>query len=212
MTATAAFKANKADLLYSAPITQIAALKSDERYIVIGKKLVAVGVVGDSKNPKSPFSKLKVRQAVSHAIDNQTICDTILQGLMPPSNQAAALGCWGYNPKVTGYPYDPEKAKQLLAEAGYPDGFKTKLWFVNLPPSTKIFTSAQGYLAEVGIMAELGKLDISGWLQKLRKGWPEGDMCYVGMGQANPDDTRNPECKPEHQINKLGQIDQSQRA
>jgi peptide/nickel transport system substrate-binding protein len=55
MTAVAAFKANKAHLLLSLPVTQVAAHKSDDRYKVMGKKYDAVGLVGDSSNPNHPL-------------------------------------------------------------------------------------------------------------------------------------------------------------
>ena len=85
------------------------------------------GFVVDSKNPDSPFADVRVRQALEYAIDKQAICDTIGFGFWTPAYQAAAQGSWAYNPDVVGYPYNPTKAKQLLAEAGYPNGFKTTL-------------------------------------------------------------------------------------
>ena len=81
----------------------------------------------DSANPNSPFAKLKVRQATQHAIDTKAIAQTIFNGEAEPANQWIYKGHWAYNPALKGYPYNPAKAKQLLKEAGYPNGFKTKL-------------------------------------------------------------------------------------
>ena len=74
--------------------------------------------VGDS-----PVADLRVRQALNYAIDKQSIVDLLLGGAAEITGQAAVRGAFGYNPAVKPYPYDPDKARALLAEAGYPDGF-----------------------------------------------------------------------------------------
>jgi ABC-type transport system substrate-binding protein len=96
-----------------------------------------------------------VRQAVKYAIDNEVIVKTILYGEAEPAIQMVHKGHWGYNPAVGGYPYNPEKAKKLLAEAGYPNGFKTRLLYRTNPQADQIYTAVQGYLKAVGIDAEL---------------------------------------------------------
>ena len=113
-----------------------------------------VSLVLDSASSDSPFSKLKVRQAAQHAIDQQAIIKAILYGQGTPTNQYINKGHWGYNDSVTGYSYDPAKAKQLLAEAGYPNGFKTKLTF-RITGADDMWTVAQGMLKAVGIDAAL---------------------------------------------------------
>ena len=111
-------------------------------------------MVCDDANPDSPFHDIRVRQAVSHAIDKAGIAQAVGLGYWKPSNQPANPDGRFYNPDVVGYPYDPEKAKQLMAEAGYPNGFKTTL--INMPhsPYTLIFEALSGVLAEVGIEAD----------------------------------------------------------
>jgi ABC-type transport system substrate-binding protein len=74
--------------------------------------------------PGSPFAKLKVRQAIEHAIDKNAFNSVVNDGLGQITDQPFRKGAPGYNPQADGlYPYDVTKAKQLLAEAGYPHGF-----------------------------------------------------------------------------------------
>jgi peptide/nickel transport system substrate-binding protein len=75
-------------------------------------------------NGKNPFKDLRVRQAVSKAIDRKAIVERIMQGVAVPANQLLPPGMFGHNTDLQVEPYDPEGAKQLLAEAGYPDGFE----------------------------------------------------------------------------------------
>ena len=115
----------------------------------------SMGLVPDSANPKSPFADVRVRRATRHAIDAEAIVKTLYFGLGESANQWAMKKHWGYNPAVKGYPYDPAKARKLLAEAGYPNGFKTKLGYRTNPLDDQVFTAIQGYLKAVGIDAEL---------------------------------------------------------
>lgn len=80
------------------------------------------------KTDKGPTADLRVRQAIDYAIDDKTIVDTILQGAGTPMLTRIPSGVNGCNEDLVGkYNYDPEKAKELLAEAGYPDGFSMKI-------------------------------------------------------------------------------------
>jgi ABC-type transport system substrate-binding protein len=101
-----------------------------------------------------PFDDLRVRQAVNMAINKDRIVRIINNRAMP-ANQPLPPNMPGYDPDYAGYPYDPEGAKALLAEAGYPDGFSTELWNMNTDPNPRIAQAIQQDLAEVGIEAEL---------------------------------------------------------
>lgn len=115
----------------------------------------SVGLIGDSANPKSPWADLRVRQAAQYAIDTAAIVKSVFRGEGEPANQFIYKGHWGYNPAVVGYPYNPEKAKELLKQAGYPNGFKTKIIYRSNPQEDELFTAVQGFLKAVGIDAEL---------------------------------------------------------
>jgi peptide/nickel transport system substrate-binding protein len=103
----------------------------------------------------SPFKDVKVRQAISYAIDRQAICDYIYQGYAVPTYQTGTEANWYYNPNVVGYPYDPEKARELLEEAGYASGFSTVIHYQALKLYQDVYTAVQSNLADIGIIAEL---------------------------------------------------------
>jgi ABC-type transport system substrate-binding protein len=116
--------------------------------------------VFDSANPKSPFSNVKVRQAAQYAVDVKAINSTVFYGEHEPTSQQVYKGNWAYNPSTVGYPYNPAKAKQLLVEAGYPNGFKTKIIYRSSPENNQQFSAVQSYLKAVGIDAELEPITV----------------------------------------------------
>jgi len=133
------------------------------------------GLVGDSGNPKSPFANLKVRQAMSYAVDKQALKEYVLYGYASPVNQLNMPEAWSYNPEVKGYPYNPEKAKALLKEAGYPNGFSTTLYTRSDSMWVKLYTAVQGYLAEAGIQAKLEMLNSGKYSEMFfATGWQDG--------------------------------------
>jgi peptide/nickel transport system substrate-binding protein len=77
---------------------------------------------------RKPFDDVRVRKAFNHAIDWDTIIKQLLDGLATRANAILNPNEWGHNPDLKPYTYDPELAKKLLAEAGYPDGVDIELW------------------------------------------------------------------------------------
>jgi ABC-type transport system substrate-binding protein len=105
----------------------------------------------------APLDNVKVRQAVNMAINKERIIRLINnRGVV--AGQALPPAMPGYNPDNKGYPFDPEGAKKLLAEAGLADGFATELYVMNVDPNPRIAQAIQQDLAAVGIKAEIRSL------------------------------------------------------
>ncbi|MBY5717311.1 ABC transporter substrate-binding protein [Rhizobium leguminosarum] len=104
-----------------------------------------------------PFDNVKVRQALNMAINKDRIT-RILNGRATPANQPLPPLMPGYDKSFTGYAYDVAKAKALLAQAGYPDGFETVLYSTNTDPQPRIAQAIQQDLAAVGVKAEVRAL------------------------------------------------------
>ncbi|HMQ29440.1 MAG TPA: ABC transporter substrate-binding protein [Chloroflexaceae bacterium] len=125
---------------------------------------------------KEPFDDIRVRQAIAHAVDRELIVDSFYSGFATVPDTVLNAGLWSYKaqPEI---PYDPERARELLAEAGYPDGFTTTL---RVPTGRigGIQQTAQAVaamLADVGITAELDLMEHVAWVSSMRKAPEESD-------------------------------------
>jgi peptide/nickel transport system substrate-binding protein/oligopeptide transport system substrate-binding protein len=107
---------------------------------------------------EKPFTDVKVRQAVNYAIDTQRI-QKLLAGQAEALNQIYPNGMPGYQPDAQFYSYDLEKAKQLLSEAGFPDGFKVTFVAHNVEPFPKLAQAVQNDLRAIGIDASIKLMD-----------------------------------------------------
>lgn len=105
----------------------------------------------------SPFHDIRVREAASLAIDRQTICEKLLFGASEPYGEILAPITLGFDPTVKPDPYDPERAKKLLAEAGYADGFETE---INTTAGNKYwFEALASNLDDIGIKAKINVIE-----------------------------------------------------
>jgi peptide/nickel transport system substrate-binding protein len=110
----------------------------------------------DSAHPDSPFANQEVREAVAYSIDRDAIAKGLGYGYWEPAYQIPAPGSNVYDPNFNlGLRYDPDKAKQLLADAGYAKGFKMTLISAPAGRNKDVCTALQGYLAKVGITADI---------------------------------------------------------
>ncbi len=131
-----------------------------------------VGTYYISINEKiAPFDNPKVREAMMYAIDRQTLIDKLYYSTGVPAKGILAPGLAGYNPALPGFAYDPDKAKALLKEAGYANGFQMTLFQTADSPSTlKINEAIQAMLSKVGIKADIKQLDSSAYFATRKDG------------------------------------------
>jgi ABC-type transport system substrate-binding protein len=145
----------------------------------------ANGLVPDTANADSPWANKKVREAAEHAIDREAIAKAFGYGYWQAPYQIPTRASLAYDPDFTlARKYDPEKAKQLLAEAGYPDGFKTSIIPMPLGLNQDLLVAIQAYLAEVGIQAELDIPEIGRWgtYMGAHTSWPKGAALFQSAG------------------------------
>ncbi|MFC0300193.1 glutathione ABC transporter substrate-binding protein [Virgibacillus soli] len=134
---------------------------------------------------KEPFDDPKVRQAINMAIDKSQIIDGIYDGVGIPAIGPLAPPVFGYDDSVDGLEYDPEKAKELLKEAGYEDGFKTTLWTNDSREREDAAVNVQSQLKEFGIEVDVQVLEWGAYLEKTAAG--EHDMFVLGWSTVTGD-------------------------
>ena len=111
-------------------------------------------------NTRKPFDDVRVRRALTHAIDRDTLAREATEGLATKrADSPVPPSLLGYTEDVTKYDYDPEKAKALLAEAGYPNGFKITVDSMNTAFNPVMLTIVQSYWKKVGVDLEISYLD-----------------------------------------------------
>jgi len=121
------------------------------------------------------LKKLEVRQALNYAVDKKTIIDTILAGHATQIGSCVSTKCFGYSEQPL-YEYDPKKAKDLLAQAGYADGFTVSIQAAlgRSAGDTEIVQSIIGYLKDVGVTLKLDQVDFADSLTLLAQHKVEG--------------------------------------
>ena len=165
----------EADFVEKIPPQDIARLKDNKNISVRQDASMRVAQIGFNIK-KAPFDKVKVRQAINYAINRDLIVKGICGGVGVPADSVVAPNIWGYWAGGK-YDYDPQKAKQLLAEAGYPNGFKATLW----TPKGRYFRDKEtalgvaGQLKKVGIDLEVEVIDWGQYLKELRIPNDEGN-------------------------------------
>jgi len=187
-------KANSNLVLMSEPGMNVGYLAMNTGY---GYKDVNENGVKDPDEPLEktpgyfePLTKKEVRQAINMAIDKEAIVRDIYRGTASVAKNGMPPFMLGYNDEIKDYPYDPERAKELLKKAGYPDGFEVTLHVMPVsrpymfdPP--KIGEAIQSYLSAIGIKVNFYQVDWGTYLQETEAGMHQ--MCLLGWTGDNGD-------------------------
>ncbi|HEY5632370.1 MAG TPA: ABC transporter substrate-binding protein [Burkholderiaceae bacterium] len=168
----AQLKAGQLDLISRVPASDVAALKRDQNLRVETVDTVYVFNIeldqresppagqitakDGSALPKNPFLDQRVRDAIDMAIDRKTLAEISMEGLGKPSHQMVTASIFGFNKSLGERKYDVAAAKKLMAEAGYPNGFRVNFAFTQdrLPGDRQVGTSVAQMLAAIGIEAK----------------------------------------------------------
>ncbi|MCL1996450.1 MAG: ABC transporter substrate-binding protein [Defluviitaleaceae bacterium] len=178
-TRASAFQAGEFDVMFMNSLVIGQQIMATNEYILLenlsGAGLVSVGLIPNSRAEGSPFADPRVRQAMSYAIDEEALARTFGFGLLQTTNQWAAPGSVTFNPAVRGFPYNPERARELLAEAGFPNGFDTNIFTVI--GQRDMITAASYMLEQVGIRAAVVQIDEPTQTSFMGEGW-DGIMMH----------------------------------
>ena len=166
----AQLKAGQLDLITRVPASDVATLQRDSKITVqtidtvyvfnieldMRDKALNVTAKDGSALAKNPFLDLRVREAIDLAIDRKALAEVAMEGLGKPTSQIVTPSIFGFNKGLGERKYDPVAARKLLADAGYPGGFKVQFSFTQdrLPGDRQVGTSIAQMLAAVGIDAQ----------------------------------------------------------
>jgi len=181
---TAALKAGDIDVIgwIGSPETALE-LAKDERYKVLAGASTAETILS-TNNKAKPFDNLKVRQAMAHAIDRQMILDLAMSGFGTAIGSHWSPAAPYYVDLINTYPYNPEQAKKLLSEAGYPDGFDAVLQV----PGKYAYSVRSGEVivdqfAKVGIRLKMENIEWGQWIERIFKN-KEYQLTIIGHSEA----------------------------
>lgn len=181
-----AFEAGDVDMIQVTSPDKLLKYRNDSNVVIDETPGLITRFMGMNTIHK-PFDDKRVRQAVLHAVQKSFIIDHVFQGISTEAKSILAPAVQHSEQDVVQYEYDLEKAKALLAEAGYPDGFTTTLGVPNVDRFTTPATVIQDNLKQIGINVEITVMETQAFLAELQSaaGVP---MFILSRGQdATPD-------------------------
>ncbi|MFW5799247.1 MAG: ABC transporter substrate-binding protein [Spirochaetota bacterium] len=186
-----ALEKGEADIIDTPDRDNLERLAAMDRIKIQKKEGLTVGYVAINVE-QEPFNDVRVRQAVNHAVNKEEIIKGVYGILGEPGKVPLPPSLWGYNKEKSDYEYNPEKAKELLKEAGYEDGFEFDLFAMKEtrpynPNPSKVAEIMQAQLADVGLKANIVTYEIGTYWDKVDAG--EFDLAMTGWsGEGDPDD------------------------
>jgi peptide/nickel transport system substrate-binding protein len=198
---TAAVLAGDVDLIDQVPSTDIARLRREPRVAVAevrGLRLiflspdhsreVAPPLVTDHEGrplERNPFRDLRVRRALSLAINRDALAERVMEGQATPAGQWLPAGVYSHNPEVAVPPHDPDTARQLLAEAGFPQGFRLTLHSPNdrYPNDARTAQAVAQMWTRIGVRTEVAAIPWSAFSGRSAR--QEFGMRLIGWGSSS---------------------------
>lgn len=185
-TRVAMLRTGEAQFIFPVPPEQVKSLEGEpgidvtvspsiiERYIAFNTKM-------------KPFDNPKVRMALNYAVNKQALCKVAFNGFAVPATGLAPEGV-DYAKQFAAIPYDPKKARELLKEAGYPNGFRVTLWSgYNHSTAMKIIQFLQQQLAQVGVKADIRALEAgqrTALVESVTPEKSEHQLYYIGWSSS----------------------------
>ena len=155
----------------------VARLDEDPEVNLVQYPTLATHYIGFNAQ-REPFDNVKVRQAINYAVDIDPIVEYVYEGQAVAAQSPISDMVWGAHPDLEPYGYDVERARELLAEAGYEDGFSTTIYTNDNPQRIQISELVQENLRQLNIDVEVSVLDWGDYLERTGEG--EHDMFVLG--------------------------------
>ncbi len=187
-TRVAELQSGAVDLITNVPPHQVPVLENEAALAVATAPSARILFIVLTTIDEGPLQDRKVRQALNHAVDKEAIVDAILDGYGNPLAAPVPEGAFAFDPDLEGYAYDPERARELLAEAGYEGGFD----LVFESPSGRylmdreVAQAVNGFFEDVGVNTDFSILEWGVFVGKLYEKAGAESM-LLGLGSATID-------------------------
>ncbi|MBI4321787.1 MAG: ABC transporter substrate-binding protein [Chloroflexi bacterium] len=161
-TRVAALQTGEVDIAIAVPPGIVDTVKKSGNARIVTAPLANDVHIGFKAN-EPPFNDVRVRQALNYAVNKKAIVESVLGGFARLTGQPSPEGVFGYNAKLQPYPYDQQKARQLLAEAGHANGLTVDLTFADgfVPNGKEVMEAVAEQLRAVGVTSRLNQVDVA---------------------------------------------------
>jgi peptide/nickel transport system substrate-binding protein len=186
-TRVQALNSGQVDIAWALDTGSMPLVEAAGNKVVLSRRHDTLNLIMHHRKPGSPVTDVRVRRALNYAYDKETFVSEFMGGITKTNGQPSDSSATGYFEDIKPYPYDPEKAKQLLAEAGYPDGFDMRIEMVNSSGEFgDTFQAMAQDFKRVGVNAELIVLSIPIFVKKIlaQQEW-DGDA-FTMMYESHP--------------------------
>jgi glutathione transport system substrate-binding protein len=154
----AMLQAGEAQFIYPLPTEMARAIEKNPTIDVVDTKSIFANYVA-LNNMRKPFDDVRVRQALNYAVDKNAMVKVVFNGYAEPLDSVLPARLSGYVSQGAPWPYDPAKAKQLLADAGFPNGFESTLWGGNATLTQRAMQFLQQQFGAVGVKVQVEPLE-----------------------------------------------------
>lgn len=177
---------DQVDLVVGLSPDNIATIEGSGHKVDVSPSTIAATMAFINTKEDSPFRDVRVRQAMNYAVDKQAIAEGLFDGRVKPGSQGATPNTFGYNTALTPYPHNPDKARALLAEAGFGNGlsFVAEVVVGSLAGDSEMYQQVALDLSRVGVTMELRPIPSSDWIKKFITGTWEGTAFGAGQNSA----------------------------
>ena len=172
-----ALETKEVDIVYEIDPIDIDRIKENGEFNFLMQQSLGNAYIGIN-TLKEPFTNPKVRQAMAYAINTQDLIDVVYKKTASKANAPIGPLVPGYNEKAKNYEYNIEKAKELMKEAGYPNGFKTTIWVNDNNIRKDIATILQDQFRAIGIDLTIETLEWGAYIDRTARG--EHEMFLLG--------------------------------
>ena len=195
-TRVQAILSERADVVISMSLDDIKAIEASvgQGHISNNASVLGISIIFPQLPPDHPLQDVRVRQALNYAVNKEAYIEAFFGGYAQPASQPTIAGVFGYNESLAPYPYDPDRARALLAEAGYPDGF-TFTAEVTIGGGASLAPSYQRVAADllkVGVVMTLQTIPVQQLIRGIQEGDWRGEAFGMNFGAERTGDALRP--------------------